>query len=301
MNVKKSIKSNRKKEVQVKCRFVQYLFLFTVVAGIISSCQNRPGEVLNRKQMERLMYDVYVAEATMENDYQNFDTPEKKEAYIRRVFKAHKTTQDQWDTSLSWYSDRIDIYLKMNDSVKARIQRDRQKVDAEVARQYALQNTDPAYLSPSFIPSFYQFSKTDMGRGFRFKLDSVEIFSKITEDHFSFTFSVTGIPPVFTSPFASLIIMDYRDTTIYLSQQIKENIMYNFPVNKYIDGDTLSQIAGFVHLQDSTSINRNIQLYNISLGNMQKKLAVADSTVDIPVHVNRELIKMDSDKKIEKP
>lgn len=77
--------------------------------------------------------------------------------------------------------------------------------------------------------------------------------------------------------------------------------MYNFPVNKYIDGDTLSQIAGFVHLQDSTSINRNIQLYNISLGNMQKKLAVADSTVDIPVHVNRELIKMDSDKKIEKP
>ncbi len=110
--------------------------------------------------MERLMYDVYVAEATMENDYQNFDTPpEKKESYIRRVFKAHKTTQDQWDTSLSWYSDRIDIYLKMNDSVKARIQRDRQKVDAEVARQYALQNTDPAYLSPSFIPSFYQFSK----------------------------------------------------------------------------------------------------------------------------------------------
>lgn len=41
----------------------------------ISSCQNRPKEVLNRKNMERLLYDVYVAEATMENDYQHFNTP----------------------------------------------------------------------------------------------------------------------------------------------------------------------------------------------------------------------------------
>jgi hypothetical protein len=56
----------------------------------------------------------------MENDYQNFNTPEKKEAYINKVFQAHKATQAQWDTSLSWYSDRIDLYLKMNDSVKAR-------------------------------------------------------------------------------------------------------------------------------------------------------------------------------------
>jgi len=46
---------------------------------LIASCQNRPKEVLNRKQMERVLYDVYVAEATMENDYQNFNTPEKKE------------------------------------------------------------------------------------------------------------------------------------------------------------------------------------------------------------------------------
>ena len=38
----------------------------------------------------------------METDYQNFDSPEKKEAYIHEVFKAHNVTQARWDTSL-WY------------------------------------------------------------------------------------------------------------------------------------------------------------------------------------------------------
>ena len=100
----------------MKFKLASYFFFFIVMGVLISSCQNRPKEVLNRKQMERVLYDVYVAEATIENDYQHFNTPEKKEAYINEVFKEHRITQAQWDTSLSWYSDRIDLYLKMNDS-----------------------------------------------------------------------------------------------------------------------------------------------------------------------------------------
>ena len=53
--------------------------------------------------MEEIMYEVYVAEATMENDYRSFDTSEKKEAYIDQMFKMIGVTQSQWDTSLSWY------------------------------------------------------------------------------------------------------------------------------------------------------------------------------------------------------
>ncbi len=90
-------------------KVVAYL-LTSVLLGILFSFCNRPKEVLNRKDMEKLMYDVYIAEAMIENDYQNFDTPEKKEALISEVFRKHKTTQAQWDTSLSWYSDKIEIY-----------------------------------------------------------------------------------------------------------------------------------------------------------------------------------------------
>jgi len=97
-----------------------YPLLLLAASLLITSCF-RPKEVLSRKKMERLMYDVYIAEATIENDYQGFDTPEKKEAYINRVFEQHNVSQARWDSSLAWYSDRIDLYLRMNDSVKAAV------------------------------------------------------------------------------------------------------------------------------------------------------------------------------------
>ena len=64
---------------------VSYLFFFLLLLLIVSSCQNRPKEVLKRKNMEQLMYDIYIAEATLENDYGNFNTPEKKEALIQAL------------------------------------------------------------------------------------------------------------------------------------------------------------------------------------------------------------------------
>lgn len=267
------------------------MFLFILLGGLVYSCQNRPGEVLNRKQMERLMYDIYVAEATIENDYHNFDTPEKKEAYINRVFKAHKTTQAQWDTSLSWYSDRIDIYLKMNDSVKARLQRAREGVDALLAQQTQARYTDPSLLPPSYLPSVYAYSVPDARRGFRFSLDSTEILSRISGDDFLFTFSVVGIPPRFKTPLASLFTLVYSDTTIYQFQEIKENKTYEFSASKYIPGDTIKGISGFVRLRDSIFMVPPIQLYRIYLGDIPTAVDSVGAGSDSP---GTEILKPDS-------
>ncbi|MDR0421711.1 MAG: DUF4296 domain-containing protein [Proteiniphilum sp.] len=255
---------------------VSYLFLFILLSGLAGSCRNRPGEVLNRKQMERLMYDIYVAEAVMEKDYRNFDSPEKKEAYINRVFKARKITPAQWDTSLSWYSDRIDLYMKMNDSVKARLQRARQGVDLLVAQSQA-NTVDPELLPPSYLPSLYTFSAPDPKRGFRFRLDSAEISSKVTGDDFRFSFSVIGIPPRFSSAFTSLLTLVYSDTAVYRFQPITENKTYEFSASKYIPGDTITEVRGFVHLQDSSGMIPRIQLYNIYFGDLQPALSETDS------------------------
>lgn len=254
---------------------VLYLFLFILIGGLAYSCQNRPKEVLNRKQMERLMYDIYIAEATMENDYQNFDTPEKKEAYINRVFKAHKITPAQWDSSLSWYSDKIDIYLKMNDSVKSRLQRSRQEVDLLIAQQ-SRSFQDPSLLPLSYLPPMYDYSRPGIRKGFRFRLDSTEISSKITGDDFMFSFKVIGIPSRFDAPFISVLELTYSDTTIYRLKGITENKTYEFSASKYIPGDTITGISGFIHLQDLGKVPP-IQLYNIYLGDIPSTSSASDS------------------------
>ena len=105
----------------MKLNIVSSPLFFLIVSLLLNSCENRPREVLSRKRMEKVMYDIYVAEAIMENDYKNFDTSEKKEIYINKVFNANRVSQVEWDSSLSWYSDRIDLYLRMNDSVRSKL------------------------------------------------------------------------------------------------------------------------------------------------------------------------------------
>lgn len=235
---------------------------------LISSCQNRPKEVLNRKRMEQLMYDVYIAEATMDNDYDDFGSPEEKEAYINKVFAEHKVTQAQWDSSLSWYSDRIDLYLKMNDSVKARLKRTQTEIDTKIG-QLNMQNIEPnvEIYSDSYIPRIYTFKMPGTPKaGFRFQLDSTEISRDIPGNFFSFNLNVIGISPVDKSSLRSALILVYNDTTIYRVEHIDENRNYGTPISKYIYNDTLTQILGFVHLESLPGITPNIQLYDIYLG-----------------------------------
>ena len=215
------------------------------------------------------MYDIYIAEAAIETDYPAFETPEEKEAYINKVFAAHNVTQAQWDTSLSWYADRIDIYLKMNDSVKARLKRAQDEIDSEISRQNAqqLQSGDMVYLM-SYIPPVYSFlMPTGQVGGFRFALDSAKIVEEIPEGDFLFTFSVIGLPPSFSSRFLSHLTMEYSDTTLFKQEEINENRVYNIPVSRAIAGDTLRKVSGFIYLQDTNTTKPNIQLYNISFEN----------------------------------
>lgn len=273
------------------------LYLLVVVAsGILFSYCSRPKEVLDRKEMEKLMYDVYIAEAMIDNDYSTFDTPQKKEALIHEVFKKHRTTQAQWDTSLSWYSDRIDIYLKMNDSVKSRIQRRQQSMERVLNRQLEEEQllSKRSYLG-SFIPRAYCFDEVNPIHGFRFKLDSAEIADKINDDDFSFAFNVFGIPEGESPKLRSALILEYKDTTIYRVDSVFDNRKYALRGQKYISNDTLKKIAGFVRMYDSAGLFKNIWLTDIALGGKAdlEQNAVADS-LDNRVPIPDE-IKMKSD------
>jgi hypothetical protein len=226
--------------------------------------------------MERLMYDIYIAEATMNNDFQNFNSPEKKEAFIREIFRQHRVTQAQWDTTLAWYADRIDLYLQMNDSVMARMQRERVLIDAKIVQRETLLSNEDFLFADSHIPNIHSFSTPSTQNGFSFRLDSTEI-ADLPYDDFSFDFTIIGIPPTGIPGFQAVLTLDYIDTTIYRLERISENIAYTIPIQRFIERDsitldTLTQLRGFVRLPDIHRIFRHIQMYNISLGYEEEEL-----------------------------
>jgi len=251
----------------VKHRVFVYVFFLVASTMLISFC-SRPKEVLSKKEMEKLLYDIYIAEALIESDYATFDTPEKKEAFIQQVFRKHGITEAQWDTSLSWYADHIDIYLKINDSVKARILRQQKNIEQQIAQQHSHeQEIKRKTQSPSYIPQLYVFDFMGTGTGFSFRLDTAEISKQINQNNFDFRFDVIGLSQQNPPRLISMLILEYADTTLYKTQSIAANQTYSMTASKYIPNDTLRQLSGFIHLQDRINLFKGIQLYNIHLGN----------------------------------
>lgn len=271
-------------------RKISFYLTFLVILGISFSYCSRPKEVLSRKSMENLLYDIYIAEAMIENDYQNFDTPQKKEALINQVFKKHKVTQAQWDSSLAWYSDRADIYLRMNDSVKARLKREQDALQLQVSKQSSQQVIAASrFKSPDYIPRIYSFNEVSSQNGFRFRLDSVNISEKIEQDDFNFSFNVIGVPQQTPPNLVTGLILQYKDTTIYKAEKVLQNQQYIINGQKYISfnrdtvvyNDTIRKIVGFIKLQDTLGRFKNIQLYNISLGNINNNKEEQNIDIDL--------------------
>jgi hypothetical protein len=253
----------------MKYKVIAYV-LFIAISGILVFSCNRPKEVLSKKEMEKLMYDIYIAEAMIENDYATFDTPEKKEAFMQQVFRKHGVTEAQWDTSLSWYADHIDIYLKINDSIKARILREQKNIEQQITQQYSRdQEKQRKNQSPSYIPPIYNFAMMGSKSGFSFALNETEISKQIDQNDFDFRFDVIGLSQQIAPKLTSMLILEYRDTIIYKNKQVTSNQSYSISASKYIPNDTLQKLSGFIHLQDRMNLNHTIQIYNISLSKRQ--------------------------------
>lgn len=265
---------------EVRLKIIAYFFLIILSGEIILSCTNRPKEVLNRKKMEKLMYDIYVAESMIENDYATFDSPEKKEALINEVFRKHGITPSQWDTSLSWYSDHVDIYLKMNDSVKSRLKREQLRIERMISQEYSRdQELNRRNRSRAYIPTSYIFGLTEDGSGFSFWLSKSEI-DQYASANLDFHFEVIGIPAKNLHDIHSMLILEYEDTVIYRSASVSSNTHYSLPISKYIANDTLQSASGFVKMRKNQFVSSFIQLYNIALEERsQEKLRIRSSDI----------------------
>ena len=266
-------------------KLLKYLCLL-ILATMVFSCQNRPSEVLSRKKMESLMYDMYIAEAVIDNNYQEYAQPEKKEALIDQVLKKHKVDAARWDSSLAWYSDNIDQYLQINDSVKARLQRNQQSIE-RASMLLASQSYVDEVKPPDYIPLNFRIASLGCERGFKFTLDSLQLAARFEEkDTIYFRFNLLGIYPLDSYQLKSMLKIDYADTTIYESSILNENRSYSFPLIRAIAQDTIVSINGFVNLSGKFP-QIPIQLYQIMLGEKEHD---NDSTDIIP-GVNRQRLR----------
>jgi len=97
------------------------LIISTLYLTFFLACSNRPSYVLSEKKMEKVLYDIYLAEAEITSNYAVFSSDSaRKQELLNSVLKKHKITEAVLDTSLAWYSGHLDRYFAINENLNKR-------------------------------------------------------------------------------------------------------------------------------------------------------------------------------------
>lgn len=116
-------------KVVSKISGISFLMAF---AGILLGCSDKPKGTLSEKEMVRLMADMQLAEAYSDMEYMGSDSQERREQLAKSVLAEHDVTQEELDSTLSWYGRNLDDYTELF-----------KKVDKEiVARRKKIMKTD---------------------------------------------------------------------------------------------------------------------------------------------------------------
>ncbi|GAB6122874.1 DUF4296 domain-containing protein [Dysgonomonas termitidis] len=231
-------------------RTVFYFILAIVI--LLSSCGRRPRYVMHEDKMTDVLFDMQLAQAIYRSG-SDFSADEKKDALLNGILQKHNITQAELDSSLLWYSDNIEIYNTINDSVASRLRAASNAMTS--VRMNVLGRNYSNYLVPPL--SFLNEQTPTMS----FDIDSNKI-KTIDLPKFLLRFDVQGVSSLQKAEAA--VFFTYKDTLVKTIVPIAENRRYIFAKPQLADS-LLKNISGYVHVENKIKgISSDVILYNIS-------------------------------------
>ncbi|MCQ2334078.1 MAG: DUF4296 domain-containing protein [Paludibacteraceae bacterium] len=104
----------------MKSRF--YLSDTLVILAILASLTAcRPEGILSRSQLEDVLVDIHAAEGVLEEAGLAYGHDEAQRGYYKVVLLKHNITQEQFDSTLVWYTARPQIFDKVYPRVHQRL------------------------------------------------------------------------------------------------------------------------------------------------------------------------------------
>ena len=103
--------------------------LLAITALLLSSCDRTPIGVLSTNEMTDLIVDLQLADAYIESHRDEFDSDSSMLVIKQSVFKKHGITQQDYDSSLVWYSHNMDDYIKAHDKAIGKLKERYEKLN----------------------------------------------------------------------------------------------------------------------------------------------------------------------------
>lgn len=248
----------------MKKRTLTYYLLSLVIGSTsIISCSDR--DRLSRDKMVEVLHDIQLAEAVYQTKYNDFRDKEQKDALIQGILDKHGITQAELDSSLVWYADNAEVYMKVNDSVISSLKKEVDKMSKTFPRGLEASN-----INNSILPAYYYLSG-DIPT-LTFTIDSTQAKNY---PQLSLEFNTLGIQNKMKGELE--VWFEYADTTIIRNQPLNKDD--HFKVVSVGDTLPLKNVSGYFHINAKEAINNKVLLYNIRLRNIE---VAKDSTAIKP-------------------
>lgn len=228
-------------------------FLVILVFSTTISCNKK--DVLSEDKMVAVLKDLYLAESMYDVNHGSFRTENARHSLYDAVLKKHGITEAQLDSSLVWYSDNAQIYIRVSDSIVSSFKQELTDLDV----QYAQLNNS-RYSQLKLVPSsFYLSQKNPL---LRFNLDSLQVKKY---PNFNLKFETLGVKPSDSLLFSLAYV--YKDTTIFKKQLLLSDQSYQFKNTSTLPVQDLESMYGFIYANPSKIGLRNILLHHMSIKN----------------------------------
>lgn len=104
---------------RTKKYFVSFCLCFIFFIACSKKEEKIPENILPKDKMIKVMVDVHIAEAAIQNKYLSLNDSTKKIAagYYRNLFEKNKITEQQFRESFLYYAHHLDLFNKIYEEV----------------------------------------------------------------------------------------------------------------------------------------------------------------------------------------
>ena len=237
------------------------ILLISLFAGL-QACSNRSG-ALSDKKMEDVLFDIHIADAEIETDSRLFSqyqyrTTRKKQLYDA-VFEKHGITLQTFDTSLVWYSSRLEQFNKIYERINERYtlleeQFKEEKTRANEALRSGIYAVNRWKGAHSALLDIYSAQSN------RFSLQ-VDSLKPLKGTVCELQFAVLGLTP--KTKAKAMLCIHVKDTVLIRNQAIESNGNHWITVNTdSISRKEIESVWGLIQLEagENAMVIHNIQV-----------------------------------------
>jgi hypothetical protein len=228
------------------------------MAAFLMACSDRPSSVLSEKKMEKVLYDLYIAEAEISTNYAVFSSDSvHRQELLNAVLKKHKVKEAVFDSSLVWYNSNLDKFLKINENVGQRYSQTLEKIRPKPLLTPEGEVDNNFYL-PVKNRHFFLTTQDLPQNVYAFKADTV--LRDYGKQSYTLRFEALGITPE-AHPVVTFCVTGY-DTTYVQRDTLSRNGLFTTSIST--EKKQVNDLYGTIYFPDMSS-NTSVFIYNFEI------------------------------------